>query len=168
MIPVVVMIAIPFALVGMILALWTHGQPLSFMSTLGFFSLAGVIVSNTLVLVQFINNMRDDGLPLKEALLEAGVIRIRPILLTTGTTVLGLFPSIYGIGGKDYMIAPLALAFGYGLIFATVITLILVPSFYHIAEDVKGATAGFLGLFGIEMKRTIYTPRKPSPEADII
>jgi multidrug efflux pump subunit AcrB len=119
------------------------------------------------VLVQFINNMRDDGLPLKEALLEAGVIRIRPILLTTGTTVLGLFPSIYGIGGKDYMIAPLALAFGYGLIFATVITLILVPSFYHIAEDIKGATAGFLGLFGIEMKSTIYTPRKPSPEADI-
>lgn len=167
MIPVVVMIAIPFALVGMILALWTHGQPLSFMSTLGFFSLAGVIVSNTLVLVQFINNMRDEGLPLKEALLEAGVIRIRPILLTTGTTVLGLFPSIYGIGGKDYMIAPLALAFGYGLIFATVITLVLVPSFYHIAEDIKGATSRLLGLFGIEMKTTLYTTRKTAAEGDI-
>ncbi|HON80225.1 MAG TPA: efflux RND transporter permease subunit [Spirochaetota bacterium] len=167
MIPLVVMIAIPFALVGMILALWAHGQPLSFMSALGFFSLAGVIVSNTLVLVQFINNMRDDGLPLKEALLEAGVIRIRPILLTTGTTVLGLFPSIYGIGGKDYMVAPLALAFGYGLIFATIITLILVPSFYYIAEDIKGVTAKLLGLFGIKMKKTIYTPRETAAEADI-
>lgn len=167
MIPLVVMIAIPFALVGMILALWAHGQPMSFMSALGFFSLAGVIVSNTLVLVQFINNMRDEGLPLKEALLEAGVIRVRPILLTVGTTVLGLFPSIYGIGGKDYMVAPLALAFGYGLIFATIITLILVPSFYYIAEDIKGFTAKLCGLVGIRMKSTIYTPKKVTPEADI-
>ncbi len=158
-IPVVVMIAIPFALVGMIFALWAHGQPMSFMSMLGFFSLAGVIVSNTLVLVEFINLMRDSGLPLKEALLEAGVIRLRPIILTAGTTVLGLVPSIYGIGGKDYMVGPLALSFGYGLVFATVITLVLVPVFYHIAEDIKGFTAGALSLFGIQMKREIYSSK---------
>ncbi|HDP80248.1 MAG TPA: efflux RND transporter permease subunit [Spirochaetes bacterium] len=155
-IPVVVMSAIPFALVGVILALGAHGQPLSFMSTLGVFSLAGVIVSNTLVLVQFINNKRDEGLPLKEALLEAGVIRLRPVLLTTGTTVLALFPTIYGIGGKDYFVAPLSLSFGYGLIFATFITLILIPSFYHIAEDLKGRTAKLLGWFGVEADGRIY------------
>lgn len=156
MLPVVVMCAIPFSLVGVIVALWAHGEPMSFMSTLGLFSLAGVIVSNTLVLVEFINNLRDKKLPLKEALLEGGVIRLRPVLLTSGTTVLGLFPTIYGMGGKDYFVAPLSLAFGYGLIFATIITLLLIPCFYHIAEDIKGATAKLLSLFGIKMSSQIY------------
>ncbi len=154
--PVVVMSAIPFSLVGVITALWVHGQPMSFMSTLGVFSLAGVIVSNTLVLVQFINNQRDDGLGLKDALIEGGVIRLRPVLLTSGTTVLALFPTIYGIGGIDHFVAPLALSFGYGLIFATFITLILIPCFYHIAEDLKGLMSRFLGMFGITMGTTIF------------
>ena len=154
--PVVVMAAIPFSLVGVIFALITHGQPLSFMGTLGVFSLAGVIVSNTLVLVQFINNLRDQGLPLREALTEAGVIRLRPVILTTGTTVLGLVPAIYGLGGKDYFIAPLALSFGYGLIFATFITLVLIPCFYYLAEDAKGFVSRLLAHLGIEMRSTIY------------
>ena len=81
-------------------ALAAHGQPVSFMSTLGFFSLAGVIVSNTLVLVQFINNMRETGLGLEDALVEAGVIRIRPILLTAGTTVLGTFSVDIRVGRR--------------------------------------------------------------------
>ncbi|MBN1531472.1 MAG: efflux RND transporter permease subunit [Spirochaetes bacterium] len=160
-IPVVVMIAIPFALVGMVFALFVHGQQMSFMSMLGFFSLAGVIVSNTLVLVQFINNMRATGLGLQDALVEAGVVRIRPILLTAGTTVLGLIPSIYGLGGKDYMVAPLALSFGYGLIFATFITLVLVPGFYHIAEDLKSAVSRLLARAGIMMGSTLYAPAGP-------
>lgn len=155
-IPLVVMAAIPFAQVGVIFALGVHGQNNSFMSTLGFFSLAGVIVSNTLVLVQFIHNMRETGLPLRDALVEAGVVRVRPILLTAGTTVLGLFPSIYGWGGEDYMIKPLALSFGYGLIFATVITLVLVPAFYHVAEDIKGCFARLLGRFGMRIQPELY------------
>jgi multidrug efflux pump subunit AcrB len=159
MIPIVVMSAIPFALVGVIFALFVHGQPLSFMSTLGLFSLAGVIVSNTLVLVQFINYMRDEKLPLKDALIKAGVLRLRPVILTSGTTVLGLFPTIYGLAGKDYFVAPLALAFGYGLIFATFITLVLVPCFYHIAEDVKGFTSKILAKAGVQMGSTIYKAR---------
>jgi multidrug efflux pump subunit AcrB len=126
------------------------------MSTVGIFSLAGVFVSNTLVLVQFINNKRDEGLPLREALMEAGVIRLRPVLLTTGTTVLALFPTIYGIGGKDHFVVPLSLSFGYGLIFATFITLVLIPSFYYIAEELKGKTAKLLGWFGIEIDGRIY------------
>ncbi len=157
-IPVVVMVAIPFALVGIILALFTHGQPMSFMSTLGFFSLAGVIVSNTLVLVQFINNQRDTGIPLRDSLVSAGVMRFRPVLLTTGTTVLALVPTIYGLGGTDYFVSPLALSFGYGLIFATIITLILVPCCYHIAEDIKTGAAGILSNAGISMNRSIYIP----------
>ena len=161
--PVVIMIAIPFALVGVIFALFTHGQALSFMSTLGLFSLAGIIVSNTLVLVQFINNFRDEGMSLKDALVEGGVVRLRPIILTAGSMVLELMPVIYGFGGKDYMVAPLALAFGYGLIFATFITLILIPCFYYIAEDMKGSMAVFLSNFGIKMSSAIYQPKISHP-----
>ncbi len=167
MLPLVVMIAIPFGIVGVIFALWLHGQTLSFMATLGIMSLAGVIVSNTLVLVQFINNLRDEGLPLKDALLEGGVIRLRPVLLTTGTTVLALFPTIYGFGGIDYFVAPLALSFGYGLIFATIITLILVPSFYYIAEDIKGFTAKIASRFGIKMRSEIYSSRSAKDDIPV-
>lgn len=154
--PVIVMIAIPFGLIGVVFALFTHGQPLSFMSVLGLFSLAGIIVSNTLVLVQFINNFRDGGLSLKDALVEGGVVRLRPIILTAGSMVLELLPVIYGVGGKDYLVAPLALAFGYGLMFATFITLVLIPCFYYIAEDMKGFTAGIMSRFGISMSGSVY------------
>ncbi|MFH1729928.1 MAG: efflux RND transporter permease subunit [Pseudomonadota bacterium] len=158
--PVVVMSAIPFATIGVILALLTHGEPMSFMTTLGIFSLAGVIVSNTLVLVQFINYQRDKKLSLKESLLNAGVIRLRPVLLTAGTTVLALIPTTYGFGGKDYFVAPLALAFAYGLIFATFITLGLIPTFYHIAEDLKGIFATLLKKLGIEINPKIYSKKE--------
>ena len=156
MISLIVMIAIPFALVGVIFALYTHGQPLSFMSMLGMFSLAGVIVSNTLVLVSFINEFREEGKDLMESLVEGGVVRLRPILLTAGTTILSLLPSIYGLGGKDYLVAPLALAFAYGLLFATFITLILIPCFYHVAEDIKGFTSRLLAKVGIKMHPEIH------------
>jgi multidrug efflux pump subunit AcrB len=156
--PCVVMIAIPFALVGVVFAHLLHGQPLSFMSMLGLFSLAGIIVSNTLVLVQFINKFRDEGLGLKEAIAEGGVVRLRPIILTAGSMVLELMPVIYGVGGKDYMVAPLALAFGYGLVFATFITLIIIPCFYHIAEDMKGAVSRITARFGFKMSPMIYRP----------
>lgn len=166
LLPAVVMSAIPFSLVGVIGALWAHGQPLSFMSTLGIFSLAGVIVSNTLVLVQFINNQRSEGHDLKESLLRGGVIRLKPVLLTTGTTVLGLFPTMYGFGGKDFFVAPLALSFGWGLIFATFITLVLIPSFYNIAEDFKGLMAALLKPFGITMNGALYVAEKDEAEDD--
>lgn len=155
MIPLVVMIAIPFSLIGVMFAVVTHGEALCFMSVLAMFSLAGIIVSNTVTLVEFINNKRLEGHGLTDAIVEAAVLRLRPIFLTTGTTVLGLFPSIYGIGEKNHMTAPLALAFGYGLIFATVITLLLVPAFYYIAEDIKRIFSRILGFVGIKMDNTL-------------
>ncbi len=137
--PIVVMICIPFSLVGICLALFMHGnQPLTFMSILGFFSLASIIVSNTLVLVQFIINAREHGMTVTEAVVEGSAARIRPIFLTSGVVVLGLIPTIYGIGGKDEFVVPLAMAFGYGLLFATILTLVIVPCFYHIWSDIKG------------------------------
>lgn len=171
--PLIIMIAIPFALVGVVIALFTHGQPLSFMSMLGLFSLAGIIVSNTLVLVQFINRFRDDGMSLGDALAEGGVVRLRPIILTAGSMFLELLPVMYGFGGKDYLVAPLALSFGWGLLFATFITLVLIPCFYFIAEDVKGRAAGLLSGFGMSISGTIYQPKpavltapEPLPEPE--
>ncbi|MDA3898924.1 MAG: efflux RND transporter permease subunit [Spirochaetes bacterium] len=163
--PIVVMSAIPFAMVGIMFAVLTHGQPLSFNGMIAFFSLAGGLVSNTVTLVEFINIKRSEGLSIKDALAEAGMLRLRPILLTTMTTVLGLVPSIYSgikffglfsFGERNYFVQPLALTYGYGLIFATVITLVLVPCFYHIAEDAKHLFAGFLGTFGLTMKKELY------------
>lgn len=152
MLPVVIMICVPFSIIGIYLALFLHGnQPMTFMGVLGFFSLAGVIVENTVVLVQFINTLRKQGLSLKEAVIEGGALRFRPILLTSGTTVLGLIPTIYGLGGKDVFVAPLGLAFGYGLVFATIISLIMVPCFYHIAEDLKMNWAKLLSKVGINI-----------------
>lgn len=135
-VPIVVMSAVPFGIVGVNLALIVHRAPLTLMGLLGVFSVAGIVISNTLVLVQFITYLREQGKPLQEALIEGGTVRIRPILLTSGVTALGLLPAIYGLGGKDAFVDPLAMAFGYGLIFATGITLVLVPCFYAIAEDI--------------------------------
>jgi len=155
--PIIIMVAIPFSLVGVVFALLAHGQPLTFMSVLGLFSLAGIIVSNTLVLVQFTNQFRDQGMNLKDAIIEGGVVRLRPIILTAGSMILELMPVIYGLGGsKDYLVSPLALAFGYGLIFATFITLILIPCMYHIAEDMKRFAAIILSKFGIRINGAIY------------
>ena len=149
-IPAVIMSAIPFSLVGVVIALLVHGETFSFMSVLGMFSLAGVIVSNTLVLVQFIQDRLNTGKNLMDSLVEGGVIRLKPIFLTTATTVLGLFPTIYGIGDKNYFVSPLALAFGYGLIFATFITLILIPVMLYILDDFHGllkkTTSNFLNI----------------------
>jgi multidrug efflux pump subunit AcrB len=114
--------------------------------------------------VQFINKFRDEGMSLKDALVEGGVVRLRPIILTAGSMVLELLPVIYGVGGKDYLVSPLALSFGYGLIFATFITLVLIPCFYYIAEDIKGFTAGVLCRFGVKMSKTIYHVKNKQSE----
>lgn len=136
--PIVVMLCIPFSIVGIYLALFAHGNlPMTFMGVLGTFSLASIIVSNTLVLVQFINNARAKGMSVTEAVVEGSAVRLRPIFLTSGVVVLGLLPTIYGIGGKDDFVVPLAMAFGYGLLFTTILTLVIVPCFYHILMDIK-------------------------------
>ena len=134
---VILMSAIPFSMIGVVFGLFLHGQPFSFMGCLGVFALAGVIVSNSTVLVDFIQNLRQKGVPFEKALIVGGVSRVRPVLLTSGTTILGLLPSVLEIGGKDYFVRPLSIAFMYGLIFATMITLILVPCMYRITEDIK-------------------------------
>lgn len=136
--PLVLLFPIPLSFVGVIAALILHGKPISIMAMLGFVGLGGVVVNDAIVLVNFVNKLRASGMPLHEALLEGGGMRLRPIFLTSITTILGLIPVIYGIGGYEPFIAPAAIVLAFGLFFATYLTLVVVPVIYNIGADVKG------------------------------
>ncbi|MDP6630455.1 MAG: efflux RND transporter permease subunit [Kiritimatiellia bacterium] len=136
--PFTVLVSIPFGLIGVIFALILHGKPLSMMAMLGMVGMAGVVVNDAIVLVSFINGLRRDGMPVHDAILEGARKRVRPILLTSVTTVLGLAPVIYGIGGYEPFVAPAAIVLAYGLVFATFLTLLVVPCMYSIGADIKG------------------------------
>ena len=108
---------------------------LSFIASLGIVGLAGVVVNDSIVFVDFINKMRRHGYNKRDAIIQAGLSRLRPVILTTITTVFGLLPTAYGLGGNDPFLKPMALAMAWGLLFATLITLVIVPSYYYIWED---------------------------------
>lgn len=138
--PFLVMIAIPFGIVGVIIAFAFHGEPFSFTAMLGVVGLSGVVVNDSLVMVDHINQLRKrrpDESVLKHTV-EGASDRLRPVILTTLTTIAGVLPLAYGIGGTDAYMAPIALALGWGLLFATVLTLVLVPCLYMIFHDVGG------------------------------
>jgi multidrug efflux pump subunit AcrB len=135
--PFVLLAAIPFGFVGVILALVAHDKPVSIMAMMGMVGLGGVVVNDAIVLVSFVNGARREGASVHDALLTAGRKRLRPILLTSVTTVAGLMPVIYGWGGYEPFIAPAAIVLAYGLLFATVLTLVLVPCTYYVAYDLK-------------------------------
>lgn len=139
--PRVVMTAIPLGLIGVSVAFFLHKMlflpelVFSFLASMGVIGLAGVAVNDSIVLVDFINKLRKVGMSKREAVIGAGVFRLRAVILTTITTVFGLFPTAYGLGGNDPFLRPMALAMGWGLAFATFITLIIVPIYYSIWED---------------------------------
>jgi len=137
--PLIVMSAIPFGIVGIILTFFVHGlfkpMPLSFFSTMGMVALSGVVVNNAIVLLDFVQRAVHDGVPIHEAAVQAGRRRLRAVLLTSITTVVGLLPTGYGWGGFDPFVAPMALALGWGLAFATVITLFVLPALLVALDD---------------------------------
>ncbi|MCR9142075.1 MAG: efflux RND transporter permease subunit [bacterium] len=137
--PVVVLLAVPFSLIGVILAFLLHGEPFSFLAFMGIIGLSGVVVNDSIVLVDFANRIRETRPELtnKEVAVEAASVRLRAVLLTTLTTVAGLLPTAYGIGGYDPFLVPMALSFAWGLAFATLLTLGLVPIFYSLVLDMK-------------------------------
>ena len=126
--PVVVMLAIPFGAIGIIIGFLIHGLDLSFFALLGFIALMGVVVNSSLILIVFVQRALEDGVHWRDALIQAGRRRLRAVMLTAATTVFGLLPTAYGWGGSDPFVAPMALALSWGLIFATVITLIAIPA----------------------------------------
>ena len=130
--PLIVLLAIPFGLVGVIWALLLHGQPLSFMGVLGIIGLCGVVVNDSLVLVNHINVLRrrEPGKPIRDVVRQGATDRLRAIVMTTLTTVVGMLPLAYGLGGADPFVAPMALTLGFGLLLATPLTLIVIPCLY--------------------------------------
>lgn len=137
--PLLVLIAVPFGVVGVILVFLGHGEPLSFMGALGTIGLSGVAVNDSLVLVDHLNSLirNNPKKSLWELIAKGTSDRLRAIILTTITTVGGILPLAYGIGGADPMNAPMALSLGWGLLFATPLTLLLVPCLYGIYMDFK-------------------------------
>ena len=133
--PLVVMAAIPFAVIGVILAFYCHNLPLSFLALIGVIGLSGVVVNDSIVLVDFINQARIKGMGLFESVVYASKRRFRAVWLTSITTIFGLLPIAYGIGGEDPFLKPAAMAIGYGLIFATVLILLFVPALYLVRID---------------------------------
>ncbi|MCB1174902.1 MAG: efflux RND transporter permease subunit [Leptospiraceae bacterium] len=137
--PAVVMVSIPFALIGVIWGFFLHGHPLSFLSIMGIVGLAGVVVNDSIVLVDFANRIRDENPEMGsiEIVTQAASMRLRAVMLTTLTTVLGLLPTAYGLGGYDPFLVPMALSFAWGLMFSTVLVLGLVPILYSIVMDTQ-------------------------------
>ena len=140
--PLVVMMAIPFGLIGVVWAFFFHGYTLSFFMMMGIVGLSGIVVNDSIVLVEFINNLRRKGVDRRESIVSAGQLRLRPVLLTTITTALGLAPTAYGIWGGDPFLRPMALTIVWGIICATALTLIVLPCIYAIIDDFTFKVAG--------------------------
>jgi multidrug efflux pump subunit AcrB len=135
--PLIVMAAIPFGLIG---AVWGHvvmGMDITILSGFGVVALTGVVVNDSLVMVDYVNRKRSIGLSEMESAQQAGFSRFRPILLTSLTTFAGLTPLLLEKSLQAKFLVPMAVSLGFGVIFATVITLILVPAMYLILEDIR-------------------------------
>ena len=135
--PLIVMSVIPFGVIGAIWGHWIMGRDLTFTSLLGLMALVGVVVNDSLVLVDFINQRRAQGLTGHEAVLQAGVVRFRPVLLTSLTTFFGLLPLLFEKSVQAQFLIPMGISLGFGILFATAITLIMVPANVIIVEDIR-------------------------------
>lgn len=135
--PLIVMSVIPFGLVGAVMGHWVFGEPLSQLSTYGIVALAGIVVNDSLVLVDYINRRRKEGMPLLDAVRVAGAARFRPILLTSLTTFAGLTPILLETSLQAQFLIPMAISLSFGVLFATLITLLLVPCTYLVLEDLR-------------------------------
>ncbi len=133
--PLVVMSVIPFGLIGAVVGHWLMGYNLAMVSIMGLLALTGVVVNDSLVLVHAVNRQRQLGDSLKEAVLNAGVVRFRPILLTSLTTFFGLSPLLLEKSTTAQFLIPMAISLGFGILFATAITLVLVPANILIGDD---------------------------------
>jgi len=140
--PLVIMLTIPLAFFGTVVTLRLLGISLSVVVFLGMIMLAGIVVNNAIVLVDYINTLRRRGLALTDAIVTAGTVRLRPILMTTATTVLGLLPMALGIGDGAEIRTPMAIAVISGLVVSTLLTLLIIPSVYSLAESARERTLG--------------------------
>lgn len=156
--PFIVMATIPFAVDGVIIGHLIMRDPLSFLSIMGLIALAGIVVNDSLILVDFINRSRREGVPRDRAILASGIARLRPVLLTTVTTVGGLIPLAFFATGQAKFLSPMAVSVVWGLSFATVLTLILIPCLYAMVDDLAAVFRRFLGI------QTVPFPPSSDPD----
>jgi multidrug efflux pump subunit AcrB len=140
--PLIVMAAIPFGLVGAVGGHMLMGIDLSLLSMFGLVALSGVVVNDSLIMIDLVNRERARGADLYVVVRECGMRRFRPILLTTLTTFLGLTPMLLETSFQARFLVPMAVSLGFGVVFATAITLVLVPALYMVLEDVHGLFTG--------------------------
>ncbi len=136
--PFLVMAAIPFGIIGIIFAFHLHHEPYSFLMLIGAIGMTGVVVNDSIVLVDFIKRKRENGADPEDSIIIAGKERLRPVILTSITTLGGLAPTAYQIGTGDPFLVPIALAIGWGLAFSTLLTLIVLPCMYRVIDDIFG------------------------------
>ena len=142
--PIIIMSTIPLGLVGFSIAFFFHNKPISFLAMIGVIGLAGIIVNSGIVLISFIDQMREEGkMELHTILVKASGMRLRAVLVTSLTTISGLIPTAYGIGGSDSMLVPMTMAMAWGLTSGTILTLIWVPCAYAILEDLNSGLQKF-------------------------
>lgn len=140
--PLMIMMVIPFGLIGAVIGHWICGIAMNAISALGFFALAGVVVNDSLILVHYINRRVSEGVPTIAAAIEAGMVRFRPILLTSLTTFCGLVPIVAERSMHAQMVKPMAISLAFGILFATGITLLLIPSLYAIQASLREFVTG--------------------------
>jgi multidrug efflux pump len=139
--PIVVMMTIPFAFIGVIIGLLVTGLPFSLNTLISVVALAGVVVNNAIILIDFINQERERGIDRWHAIINSGSVRLRPIILTTATTVSGMLPLVFSTDPSSQAWRPLAVSFTFGLLFASLLTLFIIPVIYSMVDS-------FFGRFG--------------------
>lgn len=161
--PLIIMSVIPFSLTG---AIWGHfifGIDLSILSLFGLIAAAGVVINDSLVMTDFINQRRKQGHAILAAVTEAGCARFRAITLTSITTFVGVLPIMFETSTQAKIVIPMAVALGFAILYATFVTLILVPCLYMILEDLKAKFVWLFGLFGKLFKRNETRTIETSP-----
>jgi HAE1 family hydrophobic/amphiphilic exporter-1 len=141
--PLAILLSLPLSLIGVMLGLWLTGNTLNLMSLIGVILLAGIVAKNAILLIDFAKWAHERGTPLRESLIEAGAIRLRPILMTTFALVAGMMPVALGGGEGSQFRAPLGVAVIGGVIASTVLTLLVIPTYYEILADLREWLFGF-------------------------
>ena len=157
--PLAILLSLPLSLVGVLLALSITGNTINLMSLIGVILLAGIVAKNAILLIDFAKWAREKaGMPLREALIEAGAIRLRPILMTTFALIAGMIPVAIGHGEGAQFRAPLGVAVIGGVVTSTLLTLLVIPTFYEILDEWRGTVAGWFGMHPAQM-----TAEHPQP-----
>ncbi|MBN2551598.1 MAG: efflux RND transporter permease subunit [Spirochaetales bacterium] len=161
--PALILVTVPFAFVGVVLYLFVSGTPFSTTVLYAGVALAGIAVNDSIVLVSYVNGLKSSGKTTAEAVAEGTTTRLRPILLTSLTTIAGLLPTALGLGGKSVVWGPMASTIIFGLVFSTITALFIIPSLYGILEDIRDRRSR--GKERRREKRKIRTSRKESTHA---